>query len=172
MPRTAPCSTVSCDQAAERCCKGWTLHEFGKCLTLTPGPITSDVQGVHLRHDIFAGYKSLNKQKGPTPEHIVVQQGAALNANKTKVLEMGEKKRGLQSPLIGRQTAQDVAVRISGRDIPTDDEMRQAQNCENLVVRAEPETGNSSLFRGATSEDSGARPRVVPRESPVGNPSG
>ena len=41
----------------------------------------------------------------------------------------------------------------------------------NLVVRAEPETGDSSLSRGATSRESGARPKVVPRRPPVDSPS-
>ena len=135
--------------------------------------MTSCVWG-DLSHQLLGGQKAEKEQKGPASEHIVVQQGAAPNANKAKVVfSMGEKEKGLQSSRIGPLNASDDVAGISSSMDRTDDEMRQAQNREcHVVARAEPEVGDGSPSRDATSTESGACPRVVPRRSPVMNPSG
>lgn len=135
--------------------------------------MTSCVWG-DFSHCLLGGQKAEKEQKGPASEHIEVQQGAASNANKAKVvLSMGQKEKGLQSSNIGPLNASEDVAGISSSMERTDDEMRQAQNREcHVVARAEPEVGDGSPSRDATSAESGAYPRVVPRRSPVTNPSG
>ena len=156
-----PYCSVPCNQTDERSSSGWRFlikTPAGKRLALILEPLLSAVQGHHLKGSTTDGRKDVNTQKGPTPEHIVVQQGAVLDANKSQQYSTREKKRDQQSPLIVPWTTS-VDVRGVSRDVePTDDEMRQVQNRTSDVARTGPEMGDGSPSHDASATESNAIP--------------
>ena len=69
-------------------------------------PIHSCVQGESDRQILVGIIEKPKSQKGPASQHIKVQQGVVLDANKNSVnLEGQFKEKGLQSPILGSVTA-------------------------------------------------------------------
>ena len=127
-----------------------------------------DFHAVDSETGVAKAGKTGKVQKGTPSELISSEKGTPCNVNKSTVLISGKEK-GKQTPTTGDQIeGESDAVCRRWADYET----RQAQDRDDMVARAVPETSEGPSSRSSVIKENPAGSAVVPGETSTRNPQG